>query len=587
MTEIPLASTTPETSDTDISDAEPLHVGAPNEQEAGADTDDGDTGGVEAVDDEHTRQPLGSRILSAAPTVVVLVCLGALGVYGHSTGWKIPGRTAAAEASNEDWCEAHNVPQSSCLACNPALAGGDATDWCKEHGVPESKCTVCHPEILTGAEAADWCKEHGVPESQCTTCHPEIATKGTVSDSEAEVEITWKPDALARSNSRNCQIHLAYVQFASAAAFKKTGVVLKQVQERPMRATVNALAEVAYDQTRVARVATRVPGIVAWVGAEVGQSVEAGQILALVDSQHVGRAKASLLEAIAELELQTRTQARIQTAAAKGLRTAAETQEADAALRKARISLFNAQQAVQNLGLPCDLKTLQGLEEEALAEAVRLLGIPEEIKKDLPARARTGNLIPLPTPLAGVVVERGVVAGEVLKGAQSAFVVADTSKMWVETAVPHDEAHLVKRDQTVAFQCEGVLGAVVHGKVSWISTEVDDRTRTVLARAVVDNPDSGLRANVFGRARVTVRAAPTAIAVPSEAVHWEGCCHIVFVRVADQIFQPRKVVVGVTQRGHTEIRVGLLAGEVVATKGSHVLKSDVLKSRLGAGCADD
>ena len=120
-----------------------------------------------------------------------------------------------------------------------------------------------------------------------------------------------------------------------------------------------------------------------------------------------------------------------------------------------------------------------------------------------------------------------------------------------------------------------------------ISTEVNDRTRTVLARAVVDNPDGALRANVFGRASVSVRDAPSAIAVPSEAVHWEGCCHVVFVRVADQIFQPRKVVVGVRQRGFTEIRIGLVAGEVVATRGSHVLKADVLKSRLGAGCADD
>ena len=557
----------------------------PDEPQPGLDVDQADSlPETEAA--VGSGDSLASRVLGAIPTVLVLVGLAALGIYGHSTGWKIPARDLGTAAPAEDWCEAHNVPQSRCIAGNPALAGANANDWCKEHGVPESKCTVCHPEILTGAEAADWCREHGVPESQCTLCHPEVAVKGDAPAGEDGREVTWEDEALRLTNARNCQIHLAYVQFASAAAFEKADVALEQVQQRPMRATVEALAEVSYDQTRVTRVATRVPGILAWVGAEVGQRIEAGQVLALLDSQYVGRAKASLLTALTELELQTRTHARIQTAASTGLRTAAETQEAAAALRKARVDLFNAQQALQNLGLPCDMEALESLNEAALAARVRFLGIPEQLLEMLPANAKTANLIPLTAGLGGVVVERGVVAGEVLKGAQSAFVVADTSKMWIEAAVPQDEAHLLAAGQALVFRPEA--GALIaRGPISWVSTEVNDRTRTVLARAVVDNPNGNLRANVFGRARVTVREAPTAIAVPSDAVHWEGCCHVVFVRVADQIFQPRKVVVGVRQRGYTEIRVGLGAGEVVAARGSHVLKSDLLKSRLGAGCADD
>lgn len=529
---------------------------------------------------------LASRALGALPTTLVLLALGALGLYGHHTGWTIPARGPASAAPAEDWCEAHNVPQSRCLACNPALAGANPNDWCKEHGVPESKCTVCHPEILTGQAAADWCREHGVPESQCVSCHPELAVRGDAPPPSNGRQVTWKDEALRLVNARNCQIHLAYVQFASPEAFEKADVALEQVHERPMSALVEALAEVSYDQTRVTRVATRVPGILAWVGAEVGQEVKPGQVLALLDAQDVGRAKASLLTALTELDLQIRRHARIQAAASTGLRTAAETNEAVATLRKARVELFNAQQAIQNLGLPCDLEDLKSLDEAELAERVRFLGLPKHLLERLPASAKSANLIPLRAALGGVVVERAVVVGEVLKGAESAFVVADTSKMWIEAAVPQDEARLLTIGQTLSFRPE-TGRSVTRGRVSWLSTQVDDRTRTVLARAVVENPARDLRANVFGRARITVRESPKAIAVPSEAVHWEGCCHVVFVRVSDQIFQPRKVVVGVRQRDHTEIRVGLAEGEVVATSGSHVLKSDVLKSRLGAGCADD
>jgi cobalt-zinc-cadmium efflux system membrane fusion protein len=126
----------------------------------------------------------------------------------------------------------------------------------------------------------------------------------------------------------------------------------------------------------------------------------------------------------------------------------------------------------------------------------------------------------------------------------------------------------------------------VTGAISWISTAVDEVTRTIKVRAEVDNEDDRLRANSFGQARIVVRATPNAIAVPSEAVQWEGCCHVVFVRLTDEIFATRKVILGARDAAYTELLVGLLPGEVVATTGSHVLKSEILKSKLGAGCCE-
>jgi multidrug efflux pump subunit AcrA (membrane-fusion protein) len=62
---------------------------------------------------------------------------------------------------------------------------------------------------------------------------------------------------------------------------------------------------------------------------------------------------------------------------------------------------------------------------------------------------------------------------------------------------------------------------------------------------------------------------------------------VVFVRLTDDIFQTRKVKLGARSGGFAEILVGVLPGEVVASAGSFVLKSELLKSRLGAGCVDD
>lgn len=56
---------------------------------------------------------------------------------------------AVTPGSYEDWCGEHQVPESLCTRCNPALAAAfKATgDWCEEHGLPESQCLICNPDL--------------------------------------------------------------------------------------------------------------------------------------------------------------------------------------------------------------------------------------------------------------------------------------------------------------------------------------------------------------------------------------------------------------------------------------------------------
>src|SRR5689334_23138421 len=244
------------------------------------------------------RPGLTRSLLAALPTLLVLSCLAAVGLWGHRTGWKAPkfaqlfGAAPAGQA--EDWCVEHNVPDSQCIACHPELAGENPADWCKEHGVPESKCTICHPEILTTGVAGDWCAEHGLPESGCTICHPEIARKG---------ELPADPDAptvtrgATHPDPRTCQKHALKVQFASVAALAKCGVRLGQVVERPLSDSLVVNAEVDYDQTRFARRASLVAGTARQVAGVLGASVQAGDVLARIDSPEIGRAKAEWLQA--------------------------------------------------------------------------------------------------------------------------------------------------------------------------------------------------------------------------------------------------------------------------------------------------
>ena len=87
-----------------------------------------------------------------------------------------------------------------------------------------------------------------------------------------------------------------------------------------------------------------------------------------------------------------------------------------------------------------------------------------------------------------------------------------------------------------------------------------------------------------------LRDEPEAIVVPSSAVHWEGCCFVAFVQDKNyskkgsyKVFHTRMVRPGVTRGDTTEIIAGLLPGEVIVTKGSGILRAELLKGNLGAG----
>ena len=91
---------------------------------------------------------------------------------------------------------------------------------------------------------------------------------------------------------------------------------------------------------------------------------------------------------------------------------------------------------------------------------------------------------------------------------------------------------------------------------------------------------------MFGLARIIVHDNDNVISVPSEAVQTDGCCQLVFVRQDDTLFEPRKVSLGASAGGHVEILAGLAAGESVVTVGSFLMKTEILKSNIGAGCCD-
>jgi multidrug efflux pump subunit AcrA (membrane-fusion protein) len=392
-----------------------------------------------------------------------------------------------------------------------------------------------------------------------------------------------------KENNSACKIYQARIQFASIESVKQAGVDVELIERAPIVEAITGSGEIVYDPTKQASLASRVPGSVWLVTKGVGDLVTKGEVLAVVDAAQVGDLKTSLLRALAEENLQRQNVSRLNQA--RSAIAGSRILDAEAALSKAQADVLSAEQSLRNLGLPIDIASLRGLSERQVLDELRLLGIPAEIRTQLNSKTITSNLIPIVSPIEGFVTQRHVAPGEVVDPTRILFEVANTSQMWLTLNVPLENMDQLAVGQSIRFQADGSRYEV-EGKLDWISTAADSQTRMVQVRAILPNVEGKLRSETFGTGQIILREEPDAIVIPNGSSHWEGCCQIVFVRDKHyfdspdsfKVFHVRSVRLGATNGEFTEVISGVLPGEVIATDGSDVLRAQLLKNNLGAGC---
>jgi cobalt-zinc-cadmium efflux system membrane fusion protein len=377
------------------------------------------------------------------------------------------------------------------------------------------------------------------------------------------------------SEGGSASIPVKRIDFPSAEVVCKTGIQVEPAVVREISRYVTAHAMLDYEPGRFTQLASPVDGRVWSLEKEYGARVKANDVLAIIDSTEVGKAKADFLQSEAQVDV-----AASQLEALHAARSSVPEgtyRKAEAALRAAR-------------GLPIRLADVDKLSDAQRARYVRLLGLESILKRIDNMDTLTANLYPLKAPFDGEVVRHPRAApGEVVSASrpQPLFVVADVRHLHIELEVNQEDAALLRIGQEVTFVAESRGGEPAHGPLEHISPEVNEKTRHVLAHAEVANPEGRLRPNTFGTGRIRIHK-PRAVVVPSAAAQdlpgapdeRAGGSHVVFIRLSPTSFEARPVVTGIQENGFTEVTSGVRPGEQVVTTGAHVLKSHLLKDRI-------
>ena len=317
----------------------------------------------------------------------------------------------------------------------------------------------------------------------------------------------------------------------TAADLKTATVSMRQVERR-----VAAAGELEWNARRVVHLTARTPGRLERVLAVRGDRVRQGQLLAEIYSP-------DFLTLQAELRL----------AAARVKRQAGEATEEGAA----RAVLDGAR------------------------ERLTLLGLPASEIEALEAAAAPRPLLDVRAPLAGTVIESGVVAGDAVELGTSLFRLADPSTLWACLHIQEKDLGALKTGAEVVLRTQAYPGEEFRGRLALVGDVVEAGTRTVEGRVEVANPGGRLKAGMYVEASAQTGGERRALVVPEESVQDDEGRPIVFVKTGERTFTRRPVETGERFAGLVEIAKGLAEGETVVASGSFLLKSELHKGALG------
>ena len=449
------------------------------------------------------------------------------------------------------WCKAHGRYEDRCWLCHSELHDKNRL-YCQEHFLYEDECFICRPELhdtpkkkpdRPGADASQakptlFCEEHDVAEHECGICQPQLAAKLGVGQS-------------------------MKVRFVSNQSILKAGIQTALPTSISSSPVIEAFCQVGYNANAFAHITPLASGVIRRVTIDVGAEVKEGDALLEINSAEIAEAKAAYLAAIADHRVKEITCKREEKLVKERISATREYEEAKAYCDIALLTQNTARQKLFNYGFS-----------------------ETEIKK-IKETQDSSSLYTVRAPFGGTVVARKAVLGEAVEPGQTLFALADLTTLWLELSIPAYRTAFIEKELDVEAAFDSLPGISVKGKLTWVATSIDERSRMLKARAVVPNERRVLKSGMFGKAQITIKSIAKNLRVPKSAVQrFLGNPHL-FVKEDDDLYALRRIVLGNKTDVGIDVIAGIQENDQIVVVGTFTVMSEFLKSRLGAGCVDE
>lgn len=335
----------------------------------------------------------------------------------------------------------------------------------------------------------------------------------------------------------------------------KSNITIQPAESGVLRSHLRIPGTIIPDRNRIGRVPSKVVGTVSELRKGLGDRVQAGEVIAMLDSREVADANSEYIAAAVNFRLQETLYQREKTLWEKQVSSEQRLLRADATYREAQVRRDLAKQKLSALGVG----------EESIAKLNSITGDVTGLER-----------YEIKAPISGRVVEQLVDIGTPMGGegqAHELYAIADLSKVWVELTVSPQDLPLIKEGQQLSI--EGAARS--YGSIIFTSPILNHDTRSARVIATIDNGDGTWRPGSFVTADIAVSEMKADIVIPKAALQSIEGKSRVFVRTPEG-FEARQVTIGKDDGTAVEVLSGLKAGEPVAVANAFLLKAELGKS---------
>jgi membrane fusion protein, copper/silver efflux system len=317
------------------------------------------------------------------------------------------------------------------------------------------------------------------------------------------------------------------------------GVQYGTVTYQPVAKTLRTVGRLAYDETKIVRVHTRIDGWIENVFADfTGKHVSKGEPL-------IGIYSPDLLQTQQEFLLAIRGRAELQDTAFREAVTGAE-------------SLY-----------------------QSARRRLQLWEITDEQIDEIEKRGSPIKTMTIYAPSEGFILARNAYSKQRVTPETELYSIADLSTIWVLAEIYEYEIPEIRLGQRADVTLSYFPGRTYRGNVTYIYPQVDNTTRTLKVRIEIPNQNFELKPDMYANVELKIDYGKRLI-VPQEAVMDSGAEQMVFIALEDGYFEPRKIKLGGRVDNKTIVLEGLKEGERVVTSANFLIDSE---SKLQSGMA--
>jgi membrane fusion protein, heavy metal efflux system len=318
----------------------------------------------------------------------------------------------------------------------------------------------------------------------------------------------------------------------------KQASLLKVILARPTEPVmVDLPARITWNEAKTQRIYSALTGRVSQIRVDVGQAVQAGTVLANLNSPDLGQAITDAGRSGVDERLAQKTLARQQELYAAGVIARKDLEQSEADLERIKLERVRTEARAKSYGGG---------------------------NANNPQFAITSSL-------SGVVVERNINPGQEVRPDQSGqgvpplFVISDPNVLWVQIDAKETELRTLKPGAEFELLVPMLPNDTFKGKIIATGAAIDPTTRTIKVRAEVANPNRLLKVEMLATARL-LRHMGGGIVIPMSAVMLQDNEHVVFVEVAAGSYEQRVVKLSYQDSKQATVTRGLEVNDKVVAE---------------------